>query len=198
MNESEHAPDTLPKTLASDIQLYLDGKIGEEAFDELQSLLESNENARKFYLSYAKMDVSLRETAEETGDEKQLVPMTAEGRSWPTALLQAVAAFILGAAVVYFVIDRSDEVAEIVKIPEPIVDQPAMIEEGLAILTQAVGVEWTGGGRPYSVGSVLPEDTLSFDKGIVQIEFFSGAIVILEGPAKFELVDPMRAFCYFG
>jgi anti-sigma factor RsiW len=198
MNERKHHEE-LPADLALDIQHYLDGQISSEAFARLQQLLEENATARDFYRSYASMDANLREVAEESEPEN-VVRIPIRRRGVVGALLQAVATFVLGAVAVYFVVDRTGQagdgrVVDEKAAPKPL---PLMMDAGLAILTQAVGVDWSEGARAYPIGSVLPGDTLELDKGLLQIEFFSGAIVIVEGPAKFELIDPMKAVCHFG
>ncbi|HZE96685.1 MAG TPA: LamG-like jellyroll fold domain-containing protein [Planctomycetota bacterium] len=59
--------------------------------------------------------------------------------------------------------------------------------EGVAVLTRALETTWEGTGP--AVGSVLPQGRLALRSGLIQVEFFSGARVILEGPADFELVS---------
>src|SRR5436190_16745036 len=68
--------------------------------------------------------------------------------------------------------------------------------EGLAVLTRALDARWEGSGP--AVGSVLPQGHLAIESGAIQIEFFSGARVILEGPAEFELVSTSEAKCSRG
>lgn len=197
MSKADKSPEELPRSLAADIQLYLDGQITKEGFEQLQKLLESDGDARRFYRSYANMDANLRDVAEEAEDDKPTTTSSSTGRGWGIAILQAVAAFILGAAAVYFVSARNKG-GDRSSLPVSEKEQPTVVDEGLATLTQAVGVSWALGSQNFSVGSVLPTETLRIEKGLLQIEFFSGAIVILEGPAKVELVDPMRAICHFG
>jgi hypothetical protein len=68
--------------------------------------------------------------------------------------------------------------------------------EGCAVLTRALDTRWEG--VAPAVGSALPKGRLVFDSGIVQVEFFSGARVILEGPADLELVSTNEALCRHG
>lgn len=79
-------------------------------------------------------------------------------------------------------------------------DRPAATEasaevvesEGVAILTQAMGVEWLPGGPTYRVNDRIPVGRLRIAAGLLQLEFFGGAAVILEGPADFEILSAMR------
>ncbi len=68
--------------------------------------------------------------------------------------------------------------------------------EGCAVLTRALDVTW--GDSAPALGSVLPKRRLSLLSGSIQVEFFSGARVILEGPADFELVSTNEGFCHHG
>ncbi|HVR83998.1 MAG TPA: LamG-like jellyroll fold domain-containing protein [Planctomycetota bacterium] len=68
--------------------------------------------------------------------------------------------------------------------------------EGCAVLTKALGTRWEGSGP--AVGSVLPKGRLAFESGVIQVEFFSGARVILEGPADFELLSSNEGLCRYG
>ncbi|WP_283431497.1 LamG domain-containing protein [Neorhodopirellula lusitana] len=66
--------------------------------------------------------------------------------------------------------------------------------DGVAVLTQAIAVQWDeGAGRGYRTGDALPKGVLRLKQGFAQIEFFSGATVILEGPAEMELLSSDRA-----
>lgn len=68
--------------------------------------------------------------------------------------------------------------------------------EGCAVLTRALETRWDGAAP--AVGSVLPKGRLAFESGVIQVEFFSGARVILEGPADFELVSANEGLCRLG
>jgi|GEM_PF-199948 len=94
-----------------------------------------------------------------------------------------------------------------------------------AVLTRAVGVTWgipqdaAAGkvaadsavdstkvaspsnqiaGTVQKVGATLGSERLQFSAGAIQLEFCSGATVVLEGPADFEILSPMRAICHRG
>ena len=62
----------------------------------------------------------------------------------------------------------------------------------VAVLTQAADAEWEGPNSPRQTGCPLTPGVLTLKSGVAQIEFYSGAAIILEGPASFELVSEMR------
>lgn len=68
---------------------------------------------------------------------------------------------------------------------------------GVAMLARAVGVEWADGGARTS-GSVLEPGTLRLKSGAALVEFFSGARVVVEGPAELRLVSAGEAFLQSG
>jgi hypothetical protein len=68
----------------------------------------------------------------------------------------------------------------------------------VAVLTRVADPEWEPTGLPTSVGSALPAGRLRLRSGLAQLEFYGGAVVVLEGPADFELVGIDRAFCRQG
>ena len=68
--------------------------------------------------------------------------------------------------------------------------------EGCAVLARSLDATWEGAAP--AAGAVLPKGRLVLSSGWVQIEFFSGARVIVEGPADFELVSNNEAQCRYG
>jgi hypothetical protein len=77
-------------------------------------------------------------------------------------------------------------------------EAPNLSYEGCAVLTRALEPNWEDAASGPAVGSLLPKRRLSLVSGSVQVEFFSGARVILEGPADFELMSTNEGFCRHG
>lgn len=71
-------------------------------------------------------------------------------------------------------------------------------DDTVAILLRAPGAEW-GGNRPSTrAGVPLRPGWLHLKSGYAQVEFYSGATVILEGPADFQLISRTEAYCSRG
>ncbi len=70
-------------------------------------------------------------------------------------------------------------------------------DRSVAQLEKAVGVHWTGPVQPAR-GAALEPGIFHIAKGVAQFEFYSGAQVIVEGPAEFELISPYHARCLKG
>jgi hypothetical protein len=72
--------------------------------------------------------------------------------------------------------------------PAPSVEFPHPPYDGVALLGLAVDVEWNG--PAYSMGEALPKGLLDIRKGTLRLDFYSGARVVLEGPARLDLLSP--------
>ena len=56
-----------------------------------------------------------------------------------------------------------------------------------ATLRRSAGIRWSSQTNSYREGDVLPAGVLEFDDGVAEIDFFCGAALIVEGPAKLDL-----------
>jgi hypothetical protein len=68
----------------------------------------------------------------------------------------------------------------------------------VAVLVQAPGAVWDECDSPTRVGSRLRPGWLRLKSGLAHIEFYSGATVILEGPAELRLISRTEAYCSRG
>jgi hypothetical protein len=76
---------------------------------------------------------------------------------------------------------------------------PSRERNVVAMLTRVVNARWVAApGLATEEGSELPACRLRLTSGLAQIEFISGASVILEGPCDLELLSPTRAICHRG
>jgi hypothetical protein len=72
------------------------------------------------------------------------------------------------------------------------------IDDSVAVLLQAPGAEWGDTDPPPRLGAPLPPGRLLLKSGLAQLEFYSGATVILEGPADLQLLSTTEAYCARG
>jgi hypothetical protein len=70
--------------------------------------------------------------------------------------------------------------------------------QAVAILTRMVNVRWDAREVSLNEGSALGRGPLRIAFGLIQIEFLSGASVIIEGPCDLELLSPYKAVCRRG
>ncbi len=59
-------------------------------------------------------------------------------------------------------------------------------------------VEFGGGGVAIDIGTSVSPGNLVLEAGLVQFEFYHGAVVVVEGPAELELLDANRVVCKQG
>ena len=71
-------------------------------------------------------------------------------------------------------------------------------EVPVAVLARTVGCVFPTGTPPLQAGAELVPSKLQLEAGLVQLDFFSGARVVLEGPAELELLAPDHARLSYG
>jgi hypothetical protein len=74
----------------------------------------------------------------------------------------------------------------------------AATSTAVAMLTRTVDVEWDQGTEPLRVGAALKPGIVRLKSGLAQVVFYSGARVVIEGPAELQLVSPVEAVCSLG
>jgi hypothetical protein len=82
--------------------------------------------------------------------------------------------------------------------PKPSEHPGEATDNTVAILLQTHQADWEDTGLPTRPGSPLPPGRLVLKSGFAQIEFYSGARVILQGPAEFKLISRNEGFCARG
>lgn len=68
----------------------------------------------------------------------------------------------------------------------------------VAMLTRTVDARWSPKAHSLRVGSALEPGSLQLDSGLAQVVFYSGARLVIEGPAELRLVSANEAFCVSG
>ena len=163
----------------------------------LESALRNDPAARRAWRRAAALDSALRDWAGRDDALTQAwqtgaptVPARRPQRSWRSTLVAIAAAVIalLGAGAGYFASPAAPSASA----------RAEQTDRGLAVLAQAVDAEWAGETATVRRGDSLRAGPLVLKRGVAQIEFFSGAVLLLEGPAELELVSPWRAICRHG
>lgn len=70
--------------------------------------------------------------------------------------------------------------------------------KAIAMLNQAVGARWSASGESPRLGAPLEPGPLRLQSGLAQIVFYSGARVVIEGPAEIQLMSSSHAVCRRG
>jgi hypothetical protein len=172
------------------------------SFDQkkrLEEWLNESVEARRYYVSYLDMSVSLGHYADESlGD--------AEKQDEPVKFLEVIrflqpwlpiAALLVFGFYFYFTFPphglKFDEVSELSTLDVQTDEKPYMVQasvsdSAVALMTKSLGLEWGHNllTNPED-GAVLNAGAFSFARGMAQLEFMQGATAILEGPIDAEL-----------
>jgi hypothetical protein len=160
------------------LEALRDGTIDDAQTARLDQILAEEPEALDYFVDRALLQADL---AFKLGRQPSMPAVPRRRRpSWKPLLALASAAAVVAAA--------------LLAIPTKQQESPSY--EGCAVLTRALDVTW--GDSAPSIGSVLPKRRLTLLSGSIQVEFFSGARVVVEGPADFELVSTNEAFCHHG
>ena len=76
-------------------------------------------------------------------------------------------------------------------------ERPTVESPSFATLTRAMNCRWKGE-APGEPGDRLAKSLLTLEQGIVELRFETGAKVTLEGPAEFDVRSPSRGFLKVG
>jgi hypothetical protein len=175
----------------------IEGRLTCEQQACLEGLVLTDPDARRFYVQYVHQHASLRWSSAKPSlvfTPAQAEPLRARRRSWWPAGLAA--ALLIGAVAGALV--RGTYLGQRTGRPTNMEQSQAAFGHGdVAVLTRVVNVEWEMPEAP-SLGSGLIPGRLKLKQGLAQLEFYSGATVILEGPADFELVATDRGYCHYG
>ena len=182
----------------------IDRTISEQDFHRLQDAMEESEEVRAEYVRAVGLCESLGEIATEptaltAGNSKAegrlaMADVTSrsdrQGRrthAWQLAVA-ATTLIVVGGTAFWlgrtFISQPADGLA--------ISDQPRNTTQetqiaGHATLRRAVDLKWSQGMVRRHEGDVLPNGALAFDEGVAEIDFFCGATLIVEGPARLDI-----------
>ena len=69
-------------------------------------------------------------------------------------------------------------------------ERPGATSKAVAMLSHVVDAEWNSADQAPRLGAPLEPGWLRLKSGLAQIVFYSGARVVIEGPAEFQIVTP--------
>ncbi|MDB6078954.1 MAG: hypothetical protein JWO82_2701, partial [Akkermansiaceae bacterium] len=165
------------------VSAYFDGQLTAEEKRELEAMLLGSSAARRIFLDHAEWHGLLREHALQSGGASLLqnAPAPVSGR---VVFFRRMALGIGLAAclILAWKLLPSGNEASPPGVPA------VVVREDVALLAQAINVEWDG--VAFAPGAALPKGLLKIRQGTLRLDFYSGARVILEGPAALELISP--------
>ena len=183
----------MPETPETLLQKWLGADISEAEAGRLLATLQNDRVTAERLLGHLHVDALLRDLAA-TGDilapaEPVALPRVSQRRVWPAVVAWtavAAAAAILGT--VAFVRKATSVAGNAGSL------KPAQAEEtskAVALLTRSTDAVWADA----PPAALIEPGWLKLRSGLAQIEFFSGAQVVIEGPAELQVISPGEAFC---
>lgn len=169
--------------LESLIHARLEGEITPEDLERLEAILREDWEARRLYLELADLHARLlREPTVATGRiAREAGRARSSLRGLAIAGLAAAAVVMVGAAVVW--LSR----------PAP---ETETVSSGVAMLGETLDAVFSGESR--RAGDTLAPGRLTLESGLAQIEFFSGATLLVEGRAELEVISAWEVRCVSG
>ena len=198
----------------------VDETITSDQLSRLQQWLCESEEARRFYVLFMSQDAGLCSYAAEMQTDPADAPLNARPnmeesefgqRLWSRIIKSPIArmradlwrrfapyAFAVMLLVVFLLSQAINNNSQ----PIPLSDRIAQpmqesTDDGVAVLTQAFAIEWDQEIQPQ-IGDTIPPSVLRLKSGLAQIEFYSGASLLLEGPAELQLISADQCFCRKG
>jgi hypothetical protein len=179
------------------IARWLDGSISREEFAELETVLSACPEARAHLRREVNLDAVLREQAAMNAGLEAWTTATPPAHLpsrrmlWVAATLSGFAALLMTLGAFFWGGHRvKQQVADNANREE--------VNLGCAILTKSWNTEWLDDSLPMRNGDTLNAGRLELGCGLAQIEFFSGAQLLFEGPGTIEIVSPWEAICLDG
>ncbi len=179
----------------------LEQTLDEEQAEELREVLRSQSDATRRFAEQMQLASMLEEELplEAARWQKEAVAQRGDTRVGRRRFFLMLMPIVATAAALLVALtgpfdDRSDPgVGDLPAIGQ----SDGVLDPGVAIVTQVVDARWNTG-QPIAVGSSIAPGVFKLQSGLAQLEFFRGAVVVVEGPAELEFVDTDRLVCSRG
>jgi len=175
------------------IDSYCSGNISQEEFQELEEALRNKAEVRKTLAEYRGLESALRASASagviNPSSEVNETQVTKKGISY-FPLYSMAAAIIILLSVIAVLLNK-DSTSNEIRIP----DAPAL-DKGVAVLMKSLDAKWHK--QALSPGESVKPGKWELASGQVEIEFYSGAAVVLEGPAVLEILSENGGILHSG
>jgi hypothetical protein len=205
------------KQLQDLCEAAVEGRLTPQTQERLERIVLESAEARRFYVAYLHQHAALQWSTADLTPAPRPAPLDADElaesappsvsapsrtrKRWALKWLGTIAAAMAASLLVVFWLKR----------PQPGPLEPIARQESpegaqasepldftVAVLAYAPGAEWADAEAAPRTGTPLPPGWLRLKAGYAQLEFYSGATVILEGPADLQLLSRMEAYCERG
>ncbi|MGJ8724068.1 MAG: LamG-like jellyroll fold domain-containing protein [Roseibacillus sp.] len=192
------------------INQYLDGTVSAEDFERLQDEMADSKKLRRVMRQSLALDQFLSERGDEEAKRASLEifsPWLEEEEKkqahskvvrfsnfWP-ATLAACLAFGLG---LFLMNLRNTPLTPIASYSPLNSQKEKNVANGFAVVKSLFEAQWSNRQSAIREGDALGAETIELESGIAQIQFYSGATMTLEGPARITLKSAWEAYCESG
>ena len=192
------------------------GEIDDSGVQRLREILKTDNAAQQYYVQHQMMNAAMRMEAgaglgvPSSFVEEALPKSLNDPKSNNRNRSSAMRTWLSAAVVVLFAglclrwgqleFARTNELNQSLA-GTPDSSQPVGDEEvsqGVALLTELVDAQWNRDRPSFEIGDAIPPGEFELESGFAQIEFFCGATVIVEGPAKLDLKSATLARVHSG
>lgn len=180
------------------IEEYCNQTISRDEFARFEKALEGSPELRTALRQYLALDSNLRQGSESLADiESAWSPVQPEKvvrfPSWIGIAAAAAVAFLVGIGSDW-VLSSSPEEIDAVATSDFSIEATA---NGYAVVHGIIDAK-TESGTEISAGDILGSETISLVSGSARVDFFSGAQVYIEAPAKLEIRSAWEAAFHSG
>jgi len=179
------------------IDRWLRGTLEPDERAAFEERLRHDSAARRAFRRAAWLDASLRDWASRDRISAAWRPQTAVS-SRSRVLRFSYVALALAACVALALAACVALVAVWWRPRDPTIARVEQTDVGCAVVTQLVDVDWSDPKVALRSGDTLATGKFALKKGLARIEFFSGATLILEGPAELDVISSWEAVCVVG
>ena len=174
------------------IHRYLLGEATGAEIKALEVMLVEDVEVRRKFIFEAGVDAGLREIALERVSEPKVIEKVPFKARFLSVGFAAGVAFLLGVGIMHFGGETvPDESVNNVGVEEP-------MAEGFAVIENLFGAEWAPNEKARRKGDSLGAEVLRLQGGLAEVQFFSGATMMIQGPAEIALKSAWEAHCQDG
>jgi hypothetical protein len=193
------APDDAAAELDQLLAALVDGELTYVQQQHLAALLRDDPALQEKYCDYLLLDSLLRWEQPEAAAPRPAAAPWRWRLGWRLAGMLAASLLLV---VTGYLVNSWQQPGRAIPTSArgPGTDVPVLEPQasGLAVLTRSVRARWDPRCPPLAVGATVPPGPLRLQSGLVQLEFYSGAALVVEGPADLELLATNRLRCRAG
>ncbi len=184
------------------IEGYVNGTLSDPDFRTMEDRIASDTGFRTIFRRYLAMDSHLIANPGSGGTERSgtsvwleetpVVAAPSRPSIFKPLAVAAALAFFSGLAFMHWLVPGDPATAGIAG------EQTEASAEGFAVIGNLSTPVWKAGASPKRAGDTLSRESFELASGTAEIQFFSGATMIVAGPAEISLTSAWEATCHEG